>query len=367
MIGPKAYIHSDRLQQNIWNIRRQIGERMLMVVVKADGYGHGALNIASVLAGEPGIIFCVFTIAEAKELREGGISNKILIFSRMQREWLDQTIEYDLWVNASTMEDLKALQEFQNDTGECPAVHLKFDTGMTRLGFDAEQAYTVYQFLANYHSLPIEGIYSHFATADEGDLSYAEYQLKQFNTILKLGKDTGIDFKYTHCSNSGAVLNLPKSYFNSVRVGMLAYGVAPSDEVSMDVDVEPVMSFCGPVVNIRRVKPGTQVSYGGVYTTRSDSNIAVVQMGFADGFPRPWYENGYVSYQGQHFKIAGRACMDQFMVDFEDVEPSVGDEVLIFGKKDGNQIPIESIAEEVGTTTYVLLTAIHGRTERIMI
>ena len=148
---------------------------------------------------------------------------------------------------------------------------------------------------------------------------------------------------------------------------MLAYGVAPSDEVSMDVDVEPVMSFCGPIVNIRRVKPGTQVSYGGVYTTRSDTNIAVVQMGFADGFPRPWYENGYVSYQGQHFKIAGRACMDQFMVDFGNVEPSVGDEVLIFGKKEGNQIPVESIAEEVRTTTYVLLTAIHGRTERILI
>ena len=367
MIGPKAYIHSDRLKQNLWNIRRQIGDRMLMVIVKADGYGHGALNIASVLAGEPGIIFCVFTIAEAKELREGGISNKILIFSKMHREWLDQTIEYDLWVNASAMEDLNALREFHNNTGDCPVVHLKFDTGMTRLGFDAGQADTVYQFLAENSNLPVEGIYSHFATADEGDLSYAEFQLKQFNTIVKQGKDAGINFKYTHCSNSGAVLNLPESYFNSVRVGMLAYGVAPSDEVSMDVDVEPVMSFCGPIVNIRRVKPGTQVSYGGVYTTRSDTNIAVVQMGFADGFPRPWYENGYVSYQGQHFKIAGRACMDQFMVDFGDVEPSVGDEVLIFGKKDGNQIPVESIADEIRTTTYVLLTAIHGRTERILI
>ena len=156
MIGPKAYIHSDRLKQNIWNIRRQIGERMLMVIVKADGYGHGALNIASTLAGEPGIIFCVFTIAEAKELREGGISNKILIFSRMQREWLDQTIEYDLWVNASSLEDLKTLKGFHNKTGDCPVVHLKFDTGMTRLGFDAGQADKVYQFLAENSNLPVE-------------------------------------------------------------------------------------------------------------------------------------------------------------------------------------------------------------------
>ena len=158
MIGPKAYIHSDRLKQNIWNIRRQIGERMLMVVVKADGYGHGALNIASVLAGEPGIIFCVFTIEEAKELREGGISNKILIFSKMQRKWLDQTIEYGLWVNASAMDDLKALREFHNNTGDCPVVHLKFDTGMTRLGFDAGQADTVYQFLAENSNLPVDSL-----------------------------------------------------------------------------------------------------------------------------------------------------------------------------------------------------------------
>jgi alanine racemase len=160
---------------------------------------------------------------------------------------------------------------------------------------------------------------------------------------------------------------VPEAYFNLIRVGMLLYGVSPSDEVPMDVDVEPVMSFCGPIVNVRKVIAGTQVSYGGVYTTKKDTNIGVIQTGFADGFPRPWYEKGFVSYKGQYFRIAGRVCMDQLMVDFGDTEPEEGEEVLFFGKKDGNEIPVEMIAKEIASTTYILLTAIHGRTKRVVI
>ena len=148
---------------------------------------------------------------------------------------------------------------------------------------------------------------------------------------------------------------------------MLAYGVPPSEEVSMKIDVEPVMSFCGPVVNIRRVKSGTSISYGGVYKTKKDTNIGVVQVGFADGLPRSWYEKGFVSYEGNYYNIAGRICMDQFMVDFRDVKPNMGDEVLIFGKTEKDEIPIEDIAKKIKTTTYVLLTAIQGRTEHVII
>ena len=176
-----------------------------------------------------------------------------------------------------------------------------------------------------------------------------------------------INLPYIHCSNSGSILNLPDSYFNIVRVGMLAYGVSPSEEVSMKINVKPVMSFCGSIVNIREVDPGTQISYGGVYKVNIKSNIAVVQTGFADGLPRNWYENGYVSYKGSYYKIAGRICMDQLMIDFGSVIPKVGEEVLFFGAKDHNEIYIERIAKEINTTTYVLLTAIRGRTKRLLI
>ena len=367
MIGPKAYIDLNRLKQNIWNIRRNIGERNLMIVVKANGYGHGALNIAKHLSDEPGIIFCVFTIDEAIELRNGGINNSILIFSRIQKDWLKLAYEHKLWINACHLDDLELLEQFYSEYGFCPNVHLKFDTGMTRLGFDCNDTDKVFSFLGDHNYLPFIGIYSHFATADEGDLSYAESQLLEFKKILEFGKSSGIEFQYIHCSNSGALLNLSSSLFNTVRVGMLAYGIAPSDEVKMHIDVEPVMNFCGPIVNVRRVGPGTQVSYGGVYTTEKSTNIGVIQTGFADGFPRAWFKNGHISYKGKTYNIAGRVCMDQFMVDFGDIEPELGDEVLIFGKKDDDHIPIESIAGKIDTTTYVLLTAIQGRTKRITI
>ena len=187
--------------------------------------------------------------------------------------------------------------------------------------------------------------------------------MERFTTILRNGTERGFQFNYIHCSNSGAILNNYGRKFNTVRVGMLAYGIAPSDEVTMGISVEPVMSFCGPIVCLRRVPKNTPISYGGKYLTKKVTNIGVVQMGFADGVPRNWYENGYVSYYGDHYKIAGRICMDQFMVDFGDTKPELGDEILVFGKRKNDFIPIETIAKETNTTTYVLLTAINRRTE----
>ena len=367
MIGPKAYIAKDKLERNIKNIRTYIGPKKLMIVVKANGYGHGLLNVASILSSQEDIILCVFNIQEAILLRENGVRNNIFIFSRIQQDWVIRAFELNLWVNICHWDDLLLVDKIISETGLCPKIHLKFDTGMTRLGFDITDSEKVFNFLRDRPKIPIEGIYSHFSTADEGDISFAEKQLTLFNDIVLQAKRNGIIFKYIHCSNSGALLNLPDSYFNTLRVGMLAYGVSPSDEVKMKIDVEPVMSFCGPVVNLRRVESGTSVSYGGVYKTKKETNIGVVQIGFADGLPRQWYEDGFVSYEGNYFNIAGRICMDQFMVDFREVKPNMGDEVLIFGKKKKDEIPIETIAKKIKTTTYVLLTAIQGRTEHITI
>jgi len=364
-IGPKAFIHLDRLRSNLWNIRRHIGERPLLCVVKANGYGHGAVPIAKTICHEPGVHLAVFSLDEAMELRRNSIENNILIFCRMQPEFVELAFKHDLTLNLSSLDDLTYLKEFISRTGQSPRFHIKFDTGMTRLGVDVSDAETVFDDVASIEGINPEGVYSHFATADEGDISYAEYQLSQFNTAVKMAKSYNINFKYIHCSNSGSVLNLPQSYFNMVRVGMLLYGVAPSSEVTMDIPVEPVMSFCGTIVQLRRVPKGTQVSYGGVYSTDKETNIGVVQTGFADGFPRSWYEDGVVSYKGQQFKIAGRVCMDQLMVDFGDETPRIGDDVLFFGKKDLDHLPVERIAESIGSTTYVLLTAIKGRTKYI--
>ena len=366
MFGPKAYIHSSSIKKNISEIRKNNCGKNLMVVVKANGYGHGLLNIVNILKDDKKIIFCTFSINEALEIRSAGIKNNILLFSKLQNNWIDVASKNDIWVNASHFDDLKLLIDYYKKNQSCPKIHLKFDTGMTRLGFDIKDQNNVIDYINDNSFLPVEGIYSHFSTADEGDPTFVETQLLRFNSILKTGKQKGFSFKYIHCSNSGAILNNYGPSFNTVRVGMLAYGVAPSDEVPMEINVEPVMSYCGPLVNLRRVPKNTPISYGGIYVTEKETNIGVIQMGFADGIPRSWFEEGYISYNGEKYKIAGRICMDQFMVDFGDTEPKIGDEVLIFGKRKNDFIPIEKIAKKINTTTYVLLTSIHGRTEYVV-
>ena len=236
---------------------------------------------------------------------------------------------------------------------------------MTRLGFDFKDTDAVLDKIVNFKTLDCAGIYSHFATADEGDLGYAHTQLKRFQTIIQKAEQKGVRFRYTHCSNSGAILTLPESKFNMLRVGLLLYGVYPSDEVPRSIPVKPVMDFKGTIVEIRKIDAGIPVSYGGIWTSKKGTHIGVVQSGFADGVPRPWFENGTVGYRGKRYPLAGRICMDQFTVDFGNDDVGIGDEVLIWGEDHGIQIPIEEISKDILSTPYVIFTGLSNRVKRI--
>tara|TARA_B100000073_G_scaffold42598_1_gene31835 strand:- start:45 stop:1169 length:1125 start_codon:yes stop_codon:yes gene_type:complete len=367
IIGPKAYINLDRCRSNLIAIKKSVGDKKLLCVVKANGYGHGSVQIAKSIANIKNVQFAVFSIDEALELRKAKIKNKILAFSKLQKNNIELAYENDIILNISSFDDIEHIESFYLKNKVSPKYHLKFDTGMTRLGFDLDDVEAIYENLSKSLHPYIEGVYTHFATADEGDLSYAKKQLSNFKMVIEKVENFGLKFKFIHCSNSGALLNLEESYFNMVRVGMLLYGALPSDEVTDKIGIKPVMSFCGSIVNVRRVKKDTLVSYGGVYKTMSDTNIAVIQTGFADGFPRPWFENGYVIYNGQKFKIAGRVCMDQLMIDFGNVVPELGDDVLFFGDNQIGHLPVEIIADQINSTPYVLFTAIGGRTKLIYI
>jgi len=336
-----------------------------MAVVKANGYGHGAVKCAETLERAGCDFFAVFTVGEGLELRKNGIHSDILIFSRMEAELLPVVVDQNLTWNLAWSEDLDTLLQYYRETGSSPRFHVKVDTGMTRLGIPMEKVESVIKRLKRHPELRCEGLYSHLATADEGDLSYAQFQLRQFSSVLETAKHEDYPFQWIHLSNSGAVLNLDQSPFNLARVGMLLYGAFPSDEVPMDLPVKPVMEFRAPVVTVRKVPAGTHVSYGGVFSTEKETTIGVIQCGFADGFPRPWYEQGYVLWKGNQYKIAGRICMDQFMVDFEGQFPSIGEEVLLLGSGADGALAADTIAQSIKTTTYVILTGIHGRTQRI--
>ncbi|MFH1851723.1 MAG: alanine racemase [Candidatus Neomarinimicrobiota bacterium] len=367
MYGPRAVIHLDNLVHNYNVVKKHLGGRRLMTVVKADAYGHGAVECAKALKQAGSDYFAVYTVGEALELRNAGITDEILIFSRTDRDEIAAAVNNNLTLIISWKDDLDWFADHYRQTGRSPKLHLKIDTGMTRLGVAWQEVPALLQQIQSTPGIELEGMYSHFATADEGDPSYAKFQLDNFNACVAAAKKLEMAVKYVHFSNSGAVLNHPDAWFDLVRVGLLLYGAFPSSEVPQDLPIKPVMDYRASITTVRSVKAGIQISYGGVYAPPTDTTIGVIQCGFADGFPRPWFAMGHVMYKGRKFKIAGRVCMDQFMVNFAGEQPPVGDEVLIFGDDGENVIRTEEISVAIGLTPYTLLTAIHGRTRRVYI
>ena len=366
-IGPKAYIRVDRLNHNFSVIQNLAEDCSIMCIVKTNAYGHGGVVISQALEKFGCKWFGVFTHEEGIELRNAGINQNIFILSKLNQVAIEAAVEYNFSLNLSSWKDFELLEQFYIKKQILPKVHLKIDTGMTRLGFDFKDTDVVLDKIANFNTLACEGIYSHFATADEGDLRYAHTQLKRFQTIIHKAEQKGINFRYTHCSNSGALLTLPESKFNMLRVGLLLYGVYPSDEVPRFVPVKPVMNFMGTIVEIRKINAGTSVSYGGIWTAEKDTHIGVVQSGFADGVPRPWFENGTVGYRGKRYPIAGRICMDQLTVDFGDDDITIGDDVLFWGEDNGIQISTEEISRDILSTPYVIFTGLSNRVKRVPI
>ena len=360
-LGPKVYIDLLQLKKNYHIVKSEVGEIPIMATVKANAYGHGAVEVSKALEQEGVRYLAVFTIDEGIELRDAGIKTDIFIYAKFDPTRVQEASKHNLTLNISSFDDLKALKAHN---GNSVKVHLKIDTGMTRLGVPYEQAEDFLKEANQIESIELEGLYSHFATADEGDLSYANSQLSKFNDIIEISKKLDISFAFIHCSNSGAILNVQDSRFNMVRAGMLLYGAFPSDEVPQELPIKPVMTFTAPVVEIRDVKAGTQISYGGVYSTKSDTRIAVIQAGFADGIPRPWYIDGFVKFQNQDFKITGRICMDQLMIDIGTADIKYGDEILIFGSNEHGSIDINHIAKKIDSTSYVLVTALGIRPKR---
>ncbi len=365
MANPIAEIHLDRLVHNYRLIKNRAGKAEVLAVVKADGYGHGAVPISQALEKAGVNYFGVFTIGEALELRDADIKGEIIMFERLSNEAVSLAVEHAITVNVSWFGDLDFLAENFQKGGLVPKYHIKVDTGMTRLGIPYDEAASVTTRIVEGTGQKPEGVYTHLSTSDEGDLSFAYEQKKLFDvTVKQIRKICSPD--WVHIANSGALVNMPDSFYNMVRVGMLFYGADPSEEMINPLSIEPVMNFKGEIVLVRRVAAETPISYGALYRPKTDIMLAVVQVGFADGMPRPWFERGFVGWNGERYKIAGRICMDQFMVDFGESEPSEGDTVLIWGKDDENVIPIEEISRDIGLNPYTLFTAMSGnRVERI--
>lgn len=351
----------------------------LCAVIKADGYGHGAVPIAKTIGG---LVwgYAVATADEAVQLREHGIDQPILVLGFVDRADYENCIHYQirvtLYEKAMAEEMARAVLDYRARTGDQSArmyVHVKLDTGMGRLGFltaEKEQAERSEEEIANALSYPelfAEGCFTHFSKADEIDKTFSEAQHERFLSMISRLKARGISFEICHCDNSAGIIDLPAWRADMVRMGIALYGMYPSDQVNKrSLMLFPAMSIRSRLVYIKTVPAGTPVSYGGTYVTGRETRIGTVPVGYADGYPRNLSGRGSVIVCGRRVPIIGRVCMDQFMVDLTEVpEAKKLSSVTLIGRDGGECITVEEAAALAGTFNYEFVCDISKRVPRV--
>ena len=369
MARVRAFIHLDHLYNNINRISELVkNDIKLMLIVKANSYGLGAVEIAKFVEDIDFVSFLgVATDDEAIELRENGIKKNILIlgyeFSKDYKYLIENDISFCVFDYESAYDISKTAIEL-NKTAK---IHIKIDTGMSRIGFfNDSNSILVIEKISKLANLKLEGIFTHFARADEKDRTTTINQLNDFNDcILKL-KKLGIDFELKHCSNSAAILQYPEANMDMVRSGVLAYGISPDFYVSNKLEkFKPVLSIESIVVFVKTIKKGVAISYGGTYTADRDMKIATVPMGYADGYPRSLSNKGYVLINGCKCSVVGRVCMDQFMVDVTDInDVKIGDKVIILGSDKDMSITMDDLSLWSDRIGYELACGIGERVYR---
>lgn len=368
----KAVVSLDAVAHNFREMRKNIAEdTKVIAVVKADAYGHGAVQIARLVEEYTYIWgFATATEEEAIELRRAGIQKPILVLGIVFEEYYPELIRYDIRPAVCDADSAKKLSQEALRQGKTVHIHLALDTGMTRIGFaDTPKSIETIKQIQMLPNLEIEGIFTHFARADEYDRSPALIQLERYLDFLNLLKDAGITIPLLHCSNSAGIIRVPEANLSMVRAGITIYGIYPSNEVERDkIKLETAMEIKSHISYLKDVTPGTAISYGGTFVASKPMKVATIPVGYADGYPRQLSGKGWVLIHGQRAPILGRVCMDQFMVDVTDIpDTKSGDEVTLIGR-DGNEvITAEEFGELSGRFSYEFICCISKRVPRVYI
>lgn len=363
-----AEIDLNAVEHNIREIRRITNESSkIMAVVKADAYGHGVLNVANVLLKNGADMLGVADMDEAIELRVNGFSEDILILGYCEQSRLKDGVYYGITMTVCSYEFAKQISDTAVKAGKTAKIHIKIDTGMSRIGFYYQEHDGSIEEIKRIFGLPnllVEGIFTHFATSDEADKSYTNRQFELFCEICDRLAKEGYPIAVRHCSNSGAIIDCPQMHLDMVRAGIILYGYYPSDEVDKDkLSLIPAMTLKSTVVQVKEVGKGAGISYGKTVVTERPMRIATIPIGYADGYPRSLSNKGLVEINGHMAQIIGRVCMDQCMIDVSDLpEVKRGDQVTLFGK---GQVSADTIAKIRGTIHYEVLCDVKRRVPRI--
>ncbi|PWK05946.1 alanine racemase [Tumebacillus permanentifrigoris] len=363
-----AEIHLDNLAHNIQGIHALLpaGTR-LMAVVKANAYGHGAIPVARKALQAGATYLAVASVDEALELRKAGIHAPILVLGYTPPGQAALVVEHDLTQTLYQEDMLAALSAAALEAGQLAKVHVKADTGMGRLGFTTVADTTAFVKQAQSTAgVVVEGLFTHFATADEADTSYAEEQLARWRDLLSACAEEGLQIPLQHISNSAGILHLPHSPGNMVRLGISMYGCWPSEEVPHEVELRPVMKLVSQIVHLKDVGPGTKISYGAMFEAQRPTKIATLPIGYADGYSRLLSNRATVLVRGQRARVVGRICMDQLMVDVTDIDDvQTGDEVVLYGAQGSDEITVDEVAGLIGTISYEVICDLGRRVPRL--
>ena len=363
-------IDLDKIEHNYRLIRKLIGDKKMISVVKADAYGHGVEFVANKLDSIGSDMFAVSNMEEAQQLWRGDIEKPTLILGYTPPEYAEKLAELKIRQAVFSADYAKALSDAAVKCGKQVYVHIKLDTGMHRIGFDSYTDEGVAEAIAacRLPGLIPEGVFTHFAAADrdgDSDGSYTRAQYDRFVTAIDKIEQSGIKFEIKHCCNSAAIFTHSEMHLDGARPGIIMYGLMPSDMLE-NPGYEPVMSFKSVISMIKRLPAGMDISYGRTFTTPRDMTVATVTVGYADGYQRKLAEDGYVLLHGKRAKIIGRICMDQMMIDVTDIpQAAVGDTVTLFGRDGDEEITVDSIAARLGTINYELVCIIGKRVTRV--
>lgn len=368
MIKHRTYaaINLDNIEYNYNSVRNKVAEGVrVLCVIKADAYGHGAAEIGRFLEGKADF-FGVACTEEALELRKAGIETPVLILGRVFPWDYEEIVKHDIRIPIFNIEDAKALSDEAVRQGKTAPFHFCIDTGMSRIGFQiTEESADICKEITALPNIFAEGLFSHFATADSADLTRAKAQRERYKKFVGMLESRGIDIPVKHLNNSAGIMNFDE-YFDMCRMGIILYGLYPSEEVDRSLlSIRPVMEWKTYISHVKTLEEGREISYGGTYRTEKDTKIATIPVGYADGYPRCLSNLGKVIINGQFAPITGRVCMDQFMVDVTGIDCKPGDEVVLVGTQGGATLTMEEVSNAAHSFNYELPCRVNKRVPRV--
>ncbi len=363
--GAWIELRADRLLKNLETLQKHSGQTDVLAVIKANAYGHGLKEIAGALAGKVAY-FGVATLREALELREHHPQTPVFLFGHLFPRELPAALLGGITLSVSSLEKAREISVLSEDLGRKTSVHIKIDTGMGRMGIPIREAAVSIGEMAKLKGLLLDGIYTHFPTAEKDD-AFREAQVRGFLSLLETLEKKNIAFRFRHAKNSAAALTLKTPLLNMIRPGLTLYGIYPDPILKETARFEPVLSLKSRIVLVKRVRAGESVGYGREFFAQTATTIAVLPVGYSHGYPYATWKKASVLFQGRRYPLAGKVSMDYIAVDLGNTEAKEGDTVTLLGEDQDERITAEEIAEWAGTISYEIVTRLNSNLPRVVI